>query len=78
MMNWIKIPDRENARAFLPQDGSQFLAIWKGAPGICQYDDELELFCLSLFPSEYEVMAVALERERKFTHWMPLPPLPED
>ena len=62
----------------LPKDGQPYFAIWKGAFCIVQFDDEDDLFHLSFFPAEHlDVMRVAKNREKKFTHWFK-PTYPKD
>lgn len=75
-MDWIKIKDCQNARAEMPQE-KQFLAIWKGAVCLCQFDEIEEVFAICYYPASYESFVVSPEREIKFTHWAEIP-LPED
>ncbi len=76
-MEWIKIPDTENVRKYLPKD-KVFLALWKGQFCLADYDEEIDRFWLQMLPGTYEYdMQVPLERERKFTHYCNLE-LPKD
>lgn len=53
----------------MPKD-RQFLALWKGAVGLCQYDEEENAFYWCNQPAVYAgIMRVSHEREAKFTHW---------
>jgi hypothetical protein len=67
-MDWIEIKDREKARDYLPKD-KQFFAIWKGAPCIAEYDDELDIFLICFHPTMFGTTEVIKEREKKFSHF---------
>ncbi len=74
-MKWIAIESSHE----LPRDGSEFLAIWKGIISLCQYDMDDCRFFIAFQPAIYNgIMMMPQDRENKFTHWMPLPELPED
>ena len=65
-MEWTTRKDVHN-RSDLPKD-VQFLALWKGAICLIEYDDDKDLFCMINQPSTYEVTHLPLERESKITH----------
>lgn len=68
-MKWIKIQNRENARAELPLD-RQFFALWKGHVSLAQYDEEDDCFYVCFSPAEYESpWKISPERENKFEYW---------
>ena len=55
-----------------------FLALWKGAICLAEYDDEEGRFYIAMMPAGMAgIMKVEQERERKFTHFCELK-MPED
>lgn len=76
-MKWIKISNPHIVREELPKD-KQFLALWKGQFGICEFNEDEDFFCLCLLPAQMAgIMNVSREREGKFTHYALLE-YPED
>ncbi len=74
-MEWNKVTRRED----MPMDGRVFIALWKGRISLTSYCDVDEAFFIIFNPAEYEnCWQIDRERESKFSHWMLLPPLPED
>ena len=67
MIAWKPVNNRND----MPFKG-QFLALWKGAICLAEYDEELNQFWIIFFPAQNSVMLVAHEREKKFTHWAPI------
>jgi hypothetical protein len=65
-MKWNRVKNRND----MPKIG-QFLALWKGAICMAQYDEKLNQFWIAYFPAETcGLMLVTHEREDKFTHWV--------
>lgn len=76
-MEWIKIPDNEYARNYLPKN-EPFLALWKGTYCITEFDDEDDHFYICFLPAQMSgIIKVDHEREAKFTHYCKLE-LPKD
>lgn len=79
-MKWNKIIpniDRTKIRDQLPKD-RPFIALWKGAFCLCEYDNDLDRFIIGIMPAMYlGFWKVDPERECKFTYWAELD-LPED
>ncbi len=76
-MEWQKIPDRSNARLYLPTR-RPFLVLWKGTVCLCEYDDEIDHFYMGTMPASYlGFWKLDKERESKITHWCELE-MPED
>ena len=76
-MKWIKIPEGENVRLYLPKD-RQFLCLFKGAICLGDYDDDSDSFYLANQPSVYQACwKIDSEREGKIEYWCELQ-LPED
>lgn len=68
-MEWVAIPKSAEPRQYLPlQD--QFLALWKRAIFMVQFDEDEKCFFMCNQPSEYPgVMKLDREREAKFSHY---------
>ncbi len=76
-MKWEKILDRQNPRNQIPLD-RPFLAIWKGAFAICEYDEQLDKFFICYLPAQYSGPgSIDKEAEGKFYYWCDLE-YPED
>lgn len=64
-MIWFKVTCSND----LPKD-RVFLALWKGAKCLVEYDEEDHLFYLAMMPAQTcGIMRVPQDREMKFTHW---------
>lgn len=71
-MKWKEIPedDNQNARLYMPMDGTTFLAIWKGQFCLASFIEERDLFSIVMLPGMGGIFVeIAKEREGKFTHW---------
>ena len=77
-MKWIKLPE-DNPTQGMPKE-DVFLVYLKGRVALAEYNEEDNTFytCWDTIPDGWGIWAVPKERENKFTHWMPLPPEPED
>ena len=65
-MEWIERKD-VNDRSDLPKE-QQFLGFFRGYIALFEYDEESNLFCMSMMPSVYEETLIPVEREPKITH----------
>ena len=74
-MQWITRKDIHD-RSDLPKD-QQFLALWRGAICLIEYDYDVDLFRICNQPAYYDVYTLPLEREPKITH-ICLLKIPED
>ena len=71
-MEWIAIPKSIEPRQYLPM-GSVFLALWKGAFVIAEFDKDANCFYICCLPAQMAgIMKVDREREGKFTHYCKL------
>jgi len=65
-VKWITRKNTDD-RSDLPTD-QQFLGLWKGSIGLFEYDDDVDLFRMAMWPACYEVTTLPKEREGKITH----------
>lgn len=74
MSEWIAV----NSRDSLPKEVN-FLCMWKGCVAMAEYDEDIDKFIIVL-ACGYGLNSFDLieERERKITHWMPLPEPPKE
>lgn len=71
-MKWISVKEKP-----LPKD-KVFLALWKGAFVLSEYDDEIQKFCIGFLPAQMCGFAcLDKESENRITHWCELE-FPED
>ncbi len=68
-IEWITIPKDKNPRDLLPKD-KPFLALWKGAICLCEFDEEINRFYIGMMPASYlGFWKLDIDREKKFTHY---------
>lgn len=70
-MDWKKV-NRDDPRSSVPKD-RPFLALWKGAICLCEFDEEVNHFFIGCMPASYlGFWKLDRDREAKFTHWCEL------
>lgn len=75
---WTKLPD-DSSSYYLPRDGARFIALWNGKVVLCSFNEEEGRFYIMVDPArDLQSIEIQQTKENKFTHYMPLPELPED